>query len=90
MGLNRVRVDSVAKLQKKKTMAELQEENEALKTKVSSLETNLDNTQEQEKQGKRLETLESRDGELWRKAVGYVVTAIIGAFLGYMFTQIGF
>ena len=44
MGLNRVRVDSVAKLQKKKTMAELQEENEALKTKVSSLETNLDNT----------------------------------------------
>ena len=42
MGLNRVRVDSVAKLQKKKTMAELQEENEALKTKVSSLETNLD------------------------------------------------
>ena len=45
MGLNRVRVDSVAKLQKKKTMAELQEENEPLKTKVSSLETNLDNTQ---------------------------------------------
>lgn len=45
MGLNRVRVDSVAKLQKKKTMAELQEENEVLKTKVSSLETNLDNTQ---------------------------------------------
>ena len=38
MGLHRVRVDSVAKLQKKKTMAELQEENEAL-------ETNLDNTQ---------------------------------------------
>lgn len=45
MGLNRVRVDSVAKLQKKKTMAELQEENEVLKTKVSSLESNLDNTQ---------------------------------------------
>lgn len=45
MGLNRVRVDSVAKLQKQKTMAELQEENEALKNKVSSLETDLDNTQ---------------------------------------------
>ncbi len=45
MGLHRVRVDSVAKLQKKKTMAELQEENEDLKTKVSSLESNLDNTQ---------------------------------------------
>ena len=45
MGLNRVRVDSVAKLQKKKTMAELQEDNEALKTKVSSLESKLDNNQ---------------------------------------------
>lgn len=45
MGLNRVRVDSVADMRKKKTMAELQEENEALKTKVSSLESNLDNTQ---------------------------------------------
>lgn len=45
MGLNRVRVDSVADMRKKKTMAELQEENEALKTKVSSLESNLDDTQ---------------------------------------------
>lgn len=45
MGLNRVRVDSVADMQKKKTVAELQKENEALKAKVSGLETNLDNTQ---------------------------------------------
>lgn len=45
MGLKRVRVDSVADMRKKKTMAELQEENEALKTKVSSLESNLDDTQ---------------------------------------------
>ena len=45
MGLNRVRVDSVADMRKKKTMEELQEENEALKTKVSSLESNLDDTQ---------------------------------------------
>ena len=45
MGLNRVRVDSVADMQKKKTVEELQKENEALKAKVSGLETNLDNTQ---------------------------------------------
>ena len=45
---------------------------------------------EQEKQGERLETLESRDGEMWRKAVGYVVTAIIGIFVGFVFTQMGF
>ena len=45
MGLKRVRVDSVADMRKKKTMAELQGENEALKTKVASLESNLDDTQ---------------------------------------------
>ena len=38
----------------------------------------------------RLETLENRDGEMWRKAVWYVVAAVIGAFLGHVFTQIGF
>ena len=45
---------------------------------------------EQEQQGKRLEALESRDGEMWRKAVGYAATALIGAVLGFMLKQIGF
>ena len=63
----------------------------ALSTSVEKLALSMESmVKEQEKQGKRLETLESRDGELWRKAVGYVVTAIIGAFLGYVFTLIGF
>ena len=44
---------------------------------------------EQEAQGKRLVSLESKDGEMWRKAVGYVVTTIIGIALGFIFTQIG-
>lgn len=44
---------------------------------------------EQEKQGKRLEVLESRDGEQWRKAVGYAVTAIVGAVLGFVARQLG-
>ena len=56
----------------------------ALSTSVEKLALSMESmVREQEKQGKRLETLESRDGELWRKAVGYAVTAIIGAFLGY-------
>ena len=42
---------------------------------------------EQEKQGRRLEVLESRDGELWRKVVGYVVTAVVGAVLGFLARQ---
>ena len=45
---------------------------------------------EQEQQGKRLEALESRDGEMWRKAVGYAVTALVGAVLGFALKQIGF
>lgn len=44
---------------------------------------------EQEKQGKRLEILEKRDGEMWRKVVGYVVTAIVGAVIGFIARQLG-
>lgn len=44
---------------------------------------------EQEQQGKRLEVLEGRDGEMWRKVTGYIVTAIIGIVIGFIFTQIG-
>lgn len=43
----------------------------------------------QARQGERLEELESRDGMMWRKVSGYVVTAVIGIVLGYIFTQIG-
>lgn len=43
----------------------------------------------QARQGERLEELESRDGKMWRKVSGYVVTAVIGIVLGYIFTQIG-
>ena len=44
---------------------------------------------EQEQQGKRLEALESRDGEMWRKVVGHVVTAVISIIIGFAFAQIG-
>lgn len=41
------------------------------------------------KQGERLEKIEGRDGEMWRKVVSYVITTIAGLILGYIFTQIG-
>lgn len=44
---------------------------------------------EQEKQGKRLEALEGRDGEMWRKVLGYVVTAVVGIVVGFIFRQVG-
>ena len=45
--------------------------------------------QEQQEQGERLSKLEERDGEMWRKAVGYVVTAIIGVVIGYVGKKLG-
>ena len=62
----------------------------ALATSVNKLATNMESMVEiQKQQGTRLSTLESRDGEMWRKVVGYIATAIIGIVLGFVFTQIG-
>lgn len=62
----------------------------ALTTSVEKLATNIeDMVKEQEKQGKRLEVLESRDGEMWRKVVGYIITAVVGIIIGFIFTQLG-
>lgn len=44
---------------------------------------------EQEKQGRRLETLEDRDGAMWRKIVAYGATALVGIFIGYITQQLG-
>lgn len=45
--------------------------------------------EEQKAQGERLETLENRDGEMWRKVTGYIITTIVGILVGYIFTRIG-
>lgn len=55
----------------------------ALTTSVEKLATNMSSmVKEQEKQG---EKLESRDGEKWDKAVGYVIGGVIGAVIGLLF-----
>ena len=62
----------------------------ALATSVEKLAVSMQSMlKEQEKQGKRLEALEGRDGETWRKVMGYIATAIVGVVLGYLFKQIG-
>lgn len=62
----------------------------ALATSVEKLALSMQSMlKEQEKQGKRLEVLEGRDGEKWRKVMGYITTAIVGVVLGYLFKQIG-
>lgn len=62
----------------------------ALTASVEKLATNMENMlKNQEAQDDRIEVLESRDGEMWRKAVGYAVTILIGACIGYVLKQIG-
>lgn len=39
--------------------------------------------------GVKLEKLESRDGEMWRKVVGYAITAVVGIVIGFIFKQVG-
>lgn len=66
------------------------EQNRTLAISVEKLAVNMENMlKEQEQQSKRLEIIESRDGEMWRKITGYVVTAVIGIILGFIFNYIG-
>ena len=61
-----------------------------LATSVEKMALSLQSlVREQEQQGERLEALEGRDGEMWRKVVGYLATAVVGIVVGYIFKQIG-
>lgn len=61
-----------------------------LTASVGKLATSIESmVKEQEKQGRRLETLEERDGAMWRKVVAYGATAVIGIVIGYIARQIG-
>ena len=61
-----------------------------LTTSVEKLAVSMEGMlREQEKQGKRLETLEDRDGAMWRKVVAYGATALVGIFIGYIAQQLG-
>lgn len=67
------------------------EQNNKLLISVEKLALNMENMQKElTEQGSKLETLEARDGEMWRKVVGYAITAVIGIVVGYIFTHLGF
>ena len=67
-----------------------QKENNKLLVAIEKLALNMEIMQkEQKEQGERLEALESRDGEMWRKVSTHAITAIIGAVICFIFTQIG-
>ena len=71
-----------------------QEENsktiQNLALSVRDLAVNMKNMMtEQQRANDRLEALEAKDGEMWRRVVGYVVTLLIGAAFGYITKKIG-
>lgn len=62
-----------------------QKENNRLLLSVERLAVSMEGMKkEQEEQGERLEILESRDGEKWRKAEWAVIAALIAAVIGYI------
>lgn len=73
-----------------KALEKAVEENGKLALSVERLAISVQSmVEEQKAQGERLETLENRDGESWRKAIGYLVTTIIGIMVGYIFKHLG-
>ncbi len=66
-------------------------QNNKLLVSVEKLALSMENMQkEQADQREKLEALEARDGEMWRKAVSYIITAVLSAVVGYALTHIGF
>lgn len=87
------RVDTEDERQNKRL--ELLEENtkqiNSLTTSVEKLAQSIQlMCKEQEQQGARLESLESRDGEMWKQVTGYVITTLVGLAIGFFFKQFGF
>ena len=61
-----------------------------LTTSVEKLALSVERmTKEQERQGEHLKAIENRDGEMWRKLIGYVLTALASAVMTFIFTRLG-
>ena len=58
---------------------------------INKLALSVDSmAREQKKQREQLESLKARDGEQWRTLTTYIITAVIGILIGFVFKQIGF
>lgn len=61
-----------------------------LVTAVERLATNMEHlAKEQETQGKRLQTLEAKDGQKWQQVVSYVITALVSIAIGFIARSLG-
>lgn len=68
------------------TLSQLNELTISVQNLATSMKHMLDI---QTEQNKRLEELENRDGEKWRSISMYVLTALIGAVIGFVLKQVG-
>lgn len=58
---------------------------------IKELAVNMKNMLvEQEKQGTRLDSIEKRDGEMWRKVTSHIITLLVGTVAAYIFAHMGF
>ena len=61
----------------------------ALTLSVQRLAQSLESlVEQQERQGRRLQALEDRDGEKWRKLMGYIATALTSGAVTLLLSQI--
>lgn len=61
----------------------------ALTLSVQRLAQSLESmVEEQERQGRRLQALEDRDGKKWRKLMGYIATALTSGAVTLLLSQI--
>ena len=75
---------------KKRIEDENHRQNKRIEVSVEKLAQSIElMVSEQKQQGKRLETLESRDGDMWRTAVKYVLTTVLGLVLGAVAMKFG-
>ena len=66
------------------------EENRELLITVERIANSIENMQnEQKRQSEKLEELYSRDGNKWRKATDYILTALLGIAFGLIASQLG-
>lgn len=57
---------------------------------IQALKTSVDNTiKEQAAIGGRVKKLEDKDGDMWRTAVKYVLSAVLGGVVVFIMSRIG-
>ena len=76
------------KAKRRTALEKTMEQIHALAASVQKLAASVESmVKEQEKQGERLKTIENRDGEMWRKVLGYFLTALATAVVTLLFSR---